>query len=99
MVFSSGLPLCSFLACLFALAGGIAARADVVVPPNTVRVPVATPVQAEAVRGFPVEIRLQGVTASTRLLQFILRQPPPAWAIGRASGAGWEGRCYRPLRG
>ena len=76
MVFSSGLRLCSFLACLLALAGGVPVRADVVVPPNTVRVPVATPAQAEAVRGFPVEIRLQGVTASPRMLQFILRQPP-----------------------
>ena len=58
------------------LAGGVAAWADVVVPPNTVRVPVAKPVQVDAVRGFPVEIRLQGVTASPRVLQFILRQQP-----------------------
>lgn len=67
--------LSSLLAVLGLLAGEGSLRADVK-RPVTPPVPVARPAQAEAIRGFPVAIRLEGVTSSARVLQFILRQPP-----------------------
>lgn len=71
------------LAVLWLLAGAAPLRADVK-RPATPPVPVARPAQAEAIRGFPVAIRLEGVTSSARVLQFIMRQPPKH---GRLEGA------------
>jgi hypothetical protein len=58
------------------LAAAGPACADGQVPPKTVRVPVASPSKAEAVRGIPVEIRISGITGTGRKLDFILRQGP-----------------------
>lgn len=44
--------------------------------PLTPPVPVADPAKAVAVRGFPVEIRLEGRTSTARSLDFILRKKP-----------------------
>ncbi len=70
------------LTVLWLLAGRGPLGADVK-RPVTPSVPVARAAQVEAIRGFPVSIRLEGVTSSTRVLQFILRQPPK---YGRLEG-------------
>ena len=41
-----------------------------------IRPPIARAARADAVRGFPVEISLTGLTASTRPMQFIIRRAP-----------------------
>ena len=63
------------LACLMLLAGAGRLVADIEAPP-TQRVPVAKAIRSVAVRGIPVEIRLEGRTSTTRVLQFIIRQQP-----------------------
>lgn len=57
------------------MAAAPAGRADVN-RPLTPPVPVADPAKAVAVRGFPVEIRLEGRTSTARSLDFILRKKP-----------------------
>lgn len=52
-------------------------------PRRAAPVPVARPVQAEAVRGFPVEITLDGLTSTTKALQFQIRSQP---RIGKLEG-------------
>ena len=74
-VFSPTPVIHRVLACLFLLAGSGKVVADIEAP-KALRVPVAKSARAVAVRGFPVEIRLEGVTSTTRILQFIVRQPP-----------------------
>lgn len=70
------------LACLL---GGAAVpcHADIKTDPKPdgrggrpIRVPIAKPARADAVRGFPVAISLTGLTASPRPLQFIIRRNP-----------------------
>lgn len=73
--FSSGFRFCRVLASLIWLAGGTGVWADAKRPP-TPPVPIAREAKAVAVRGFVREIRLEGVTASTKQLDFIVRQPP-----------------------
>lgn len=99
----------NLLAGLFLLAVVAPVRADLKNPetprknaeksrkdPEPPRVPIARAVQAEAVRGFPVEIRLHGVTASPRLLQFILRQLPKQGRLeGPPAQAGKDSAVVR----
>ena len=74
-VFPSGSYILRLLIGLVLFAGQGSLRADIE-SPKTQRVPVAKPAKAVAVRGFPVEIRLEGTTSTTRMLQFIPRQMP-----------------------
>ena len=74
--FLSGIPLLRLLVCLLMLAGPGLLHADIKTSPGLVRVPLAQPGKAVAVRGFPVEIRLEGKTSTTRMLKFIIRQQP-----------------------
>ncbi len=71
----SSLRLCRVLVSLLLLTGGMVAWADAKSPP-TPRVPIAREAKAAAVRGIVREIRLEGVTASPKQLDFIVRQPP-----------------------
>lgn len=64
------------LAALVWCSSGESARADIETPRATTRVPVAKPGQAVAVRGFPVDIKLLGLTSTTRQMEFIIRQAP-----------------------
>lgn len=75
-----------FAACL--CAGEVTALADVKRPAEdgprrAPPVPVAWPVQADAVRGIPVEITLGGLTSTTKTLQFQIRRQPK---IGKLEG-------------
>ncbi len=73
--FLQGFLRFGLLVCLLLCAGGGDAGADVNRPP-TAPVPVAVPGKAVAVRGFPVEIRLEGKTGTVRSLEFVIRRGP-----------------------
>ena len=82
-LFCSRTAVLSGLVCLFLLAGAGGASADITAKdkeqprtPGSARPPVARAAQVTAVKGFPLEIRLRGLTASTRPLEFKLRTPP-----------------------
>ncbi|MDB6069751.1 MAG: fibronectin type protein [Verrucomicrobiales bacterium] len=71
----SAIVLRLLLAALLWCAAGDQARADIEAP-RAPRVPVAKPGQAVAVRGFPLDIKLLGLTSTTRQMEFIIRQAP-----------------------
>jgi hypothetical protein len=88
------LRLCLLQSCLLLLCGTVEVRADIEAP-KTQRVPVAYPAKAVAVKGFPTVIRLEGVTGTTRPLNFIIRQMPKH---GRLEAPVQDGKMNATVR-